>query len=151
LDEVEPIIMPANTFWPFSGDVTQAWATMLRSMSQVGLVNVINETKSGDPELERKIVTEGFSYGSQLGRIIDAVDVLVRQAKEPGAKTKADEKAFEDFSEMATKVAGIKSGLPLSDTDLDEFVRRMEAHKQENPQAYEKVRQQIDRLQDRLK
>ena len=142
--------MSSNSFWPFSGDVTQAWATMLRSMSQVGLVNVINETKSGNPELERKIVTEGFGYGSQLGRIIDAVDVLVRQAKESGLKTKADEKAFEDFSEMATRVAAIKSGLPLSENDLDDFVRRMEALKKDKPEAYEEIRQQMRRFRERL-
>jgi hypothetical protein len=143
--------MSNSSFWPLSGDVMQAWTTMLRSMSQVGFVNVINETNSGDPELERKIVTEGFSYGRQLGRITDALEILVRQARRAGIGTEGDEKlAFDDFAEMATKVAAMKIGLPLSDDDLHEFVRRMKALRREKPDAYKRIRRQINRLQRAL-
>lgn len=142
--------MSSNYLLPFSGDVMQAWATMYRSMTQVGLINVISQMEAGDPDLERKIVTEGFSYGRQLGRIIDALEVLVRHAKKTGLEPD-DEKCLDRFSDMASKIIEIKLGtVPLSDTDLDDFVRRMETIKREQPEAYERVRKQIARLQERL-
>jgi hypothetical protein len=124
----------------------QAWATMYRSMTQVGLINVISQMEAGDPDLERRIVTEGFSYGRQLGRIIDALEVLVRLAKKTGLEPD-DEKCLDRFSDMASKIIEIKVGtVPLSDTDLDDVVRRMETIKREQP----RVRKQIARLQERL-
>jgi hypothetical protein len=66
---------------PLSGDVTQAinpWTWFLRlSEAQVGLVN-INLGRSSDPELERQILEDIGSYGRQLGRLGDALRVLIR-------------------------------------------------------------------------
>lgn len=69
---------------PLSGDVTQAinpWNWMLNSVgSQFGLVN-INLGKSADPPLEEQILEEVGSYGRQLGRIGDVLDVLLKHVK----------------------------------------------------------------------
>ena len=47
------------------------------SEAQVGLVN-INLGRSSDPELERQILEDIGSYGRQLGRLGDALRVLIR-------------------------------------------------------------------------
>ena len=69
---------------PLSGDVNQAinpWNWMLNSVgSQFGLVN-INLGKSADPPLEEQILEEVGSYGRQLGRIGDVLDVLLKHVK----------------------------------------------------------------------
>lgn len=69
---------------PLSGDVTQAinpWSWTFRSASsQVGLVN-INLGRSSDPELEQEVLDEVGSYGKQLGRIGDALAVLIKHVK----------------------------------------------------------------------
>jgi len=69
---------------PPSGDVTQAinpWSWTFRSASsQVGLVN-INLGRSSDPELEQEVLDEVGSYGKQLGRIGDALAVLINHVK----------------------------------------------------------------------
>ncbi len=66
---------------PLAGDVSQVinpWNWMLNAMgNQYGLVN-INLGKSADPELERRILEDVGSYGRQLGRMGDVVDVLIR-------------------------------------------------------------------------
>jgi hypothetical protein len=64
---------------PLSGDVTQAIDTaLIRSVgSQLGFIN-ISEPASNDPALERRIVENVASYGRQLSRLLDAVDVLIR-------------------------------------------------------------------------
>lgn len=69
---------------PLSGDVTQAinpWSwTFGSASSQVGLVN-INLGRSSDPELEQEVLDEVGSYGKQLGRIGDALAVLIKHVK----------------------------------------------------------------------
>jgi hypothetical protein len=64
---------------PWSGDVRQAIDTSLLSATgtQLGFIN-INEQAAGNAELEQSIVTQGASYGRQLGRITDALIVLMR-------------------------------------------------------------------------
>jgi hypothetical protein len=64
---------------PFSGDVTQSilpWNFFGRFLGQIGFIN-INNAKTPDPELETRIIEEVGSYGRQIGRIADALDVLV--------------------------------------------------------------------------
>ncbi len=61
---------------PLSGDVTQDIAPSIGG--QLGLLN-INATRSGDPELEQRIITQVASYGRQLGWLVEAVDVLARR------------------------------------------------------------------------
>lgn len=56
---------------PLSGDVTQDIETSLVRISLPA---------AGDPALERRIVEDVASYGRQLGRVLDVVDVLVRRA-----------------------------------------------------------------------
>ena len=69
---------------PLSGDVTQAinpWSwTFGSASSQVGLVN-INLGRSSDPDLEQEVLDEVGSYGKQLGRIGDALAVLIKHVK----------------------------------------------------------------------
>jgi hypothetical protein len=81
---------------PFGGNVSpmfNAWTSLVRSVgSQFGLVN-INVGKTADEPLENKIVTEVASYGSQLGNISDALDVLIKHLENPQAKMLAEDTA----------------------------------------------------------
>jgi hypothetical protein len=144
--------MSNTSFWPLSGDVMQTWASLLKSMSQVGLVNIINETNAKDPDLERKIVTESYSYGSQLGRINDALDVLIRKSKSLDGNLASDEqKAIADFSRMVADIAEIKvGGLPLSEDDQDYFIHRMKILRKENLKVFRDVKRHLLSLQERI-
>ena len=64
---------------PFAGDVVQSilpWNFFNRYFAQIGFIN-INNAKTPAPELETTIIEEVGSYGRQIGRIADALDVLV--------------------------------------------------------------------------
>lgn len=66
---------------PLSGDVNQAinpWSWVFGT-GQFGFVN-INLGTSGNPEVEQEVLEEVGSYGRQLGRIGDALAVLIRHA-----------------------------------------------------------------------
>ena len=65
---------------PLSGDVTQTinpWTLLFDPIgSQVGLINV-NLGTSSAPAAEAQILSDVASYGKQLGRIGDALVVLL--------------------------------------------------------------------------
>lgn len=80
---------------PFSGAVTQAFDFMnawFRSVgNQFGLVN-ITVGSTANPELEKEILQNAGTYGRQLGRIGDALRVLVERldlSKLPADQKKA--------------------------------------------------------------
>lgn len=66
--------------FPLAGDVSQAinpWTWVSRwAENQFGLIN-ISLGRSSDPDAEQQILNEVGSYGKQLGRIGDALEVLV--------------------------------------------------------------------------
>jgi hypothetical protein len=86
---------------PFSGDVTQAinpWTWTMRMIGgQFGLINV-NLGSTPDPALEQAILDRVGSYGRQLGRIGDAMAVLLRHVDRGrlNAEELATIKALED-------------------------------------------------------
>src|SRR5438045_9665788 len=65
---------------PLSGNVTQSinpWTWMFNPVgSQVGLVN-IELGQSSNPAVEEEVLSDVASYGKQLGRIEDALLVLL--------------------------------------------------------------------------
>src|SRR5208282_6154236 len=79
---------------PFSGNVTQSinpWTWSFSPMgSQFGLINV-NVGQSSDPDTELQILEDVGSYGRQIGRIGDALAVLLKHVRLE--KLNAEEKA----------------------------------------------------------
>ncbi len=103
--------IPLNWFMPLSGNVTQAinpWNWVFNPTGgQYGLVN-INLGKSADPELEQRILDEVGSYGRQLGRIGEVLEVLLEHV--PLDRLKANEReAVEDFKLQMTEVKRLKA------------------------------------------
>ncbi len=97
---------------PLSGDVIQAinpWQWVWNaSGGQYGLVN-INLGRSSDPDLEQQILDEVGSYGRQLGRIGDVVEVLLR-AVDPKKLSDDDQKKVRDFQVQLDEIAKLKAG-----------------------------------------
>ena len=116
-----PAPAPFGFHWPLSGDVTQAWATMVRTWGQWGLINInVGGSGTADPVLERRIVDEVASYGRQLGRISEALEALIEATvtedtadgqRLDRAKLKRDEQiaALLEFREMLRQIEVVKS------------------------------------------
>jgi len=64
---------------------------------------------SADPELERRVFNELYSAGSQIGRMADVLELLIRAA-EGSAALQAPEAvaALADFKEMQQKIRELK-------------------------------------------
>jgi hypothetical protein len=95
---------------PLAGDVIQAinpWNWFFKSEGgQFGLIN-INLGKSGDPELEQRILDDVGSYGRQLGRIGEALEVLLDNVKLDRLDAK-ERDAIEDFRLQLAQVKRLK-------------------------------------------
>ena len=110
---------------PLSGDVTQTinpWTWVFGFQgAQIGLFN-INLGTSPRPEVEHRILDEVGSYGRQLGRIGEAVEVLIDQLDR--AALKPDERdAIDAFRGQMASIRAIKRG----ETDREESEIRRKA------------------------
>lgn len=136
--------------FPLGGDVTQAinpWSWWLRSMGQFGFIN-INEMASSDQPLEQRIVGQVASYGKQLGRVEEALEVLL--ARMPREDLTAEEaRAMGEFAAMRREIAAVRHGyLAVTEGGVEAFIRGLQALRAHDPAAYGRVR---ERLQAELK
>jgi hypothetical protein len=97
---------------PLSGNVSQIispWTNWFSAFgSQVGLIN-INLGQSSAPEVEREILEDVGSYGRQLGRIGDALAVLMKHFHPEGPLDPDEEKAIRALKAMLDQINDIKA------------------------------------------
>lgn len=91
---------------PLSGNVDQLIDTWGQVASQVGLVN-FNLAGAKDPALERRIGAE-YSYGRQLGRILDVLAPLV-EANPQLFDTDERKRLRGDFERMLADIRRMKA------------------------------------------
>jgi hypothetical protein len=95
---------------PLSGDVTQTinpWTWLFYGAGgQYGLINV-NLGNAGDPALERKILDDVGTYGRQIGRIGDALRVLLDHV-ELDALSPEESEAIADLRRQLAEVDRLK-------------------------------------------
>lgn len=76
---------------------------------QIGLVN-ISGAASAKPEVEADIVENVATYGRQLGRISDLLQVMLEKSH-ADTWTGGDAQALRAFKEMNAKIAAVKARL----------------------------------------
>jgi hypothetical protein len=103
---------------PLSGNVTQSinpWTMLFNPVgSQVGLVN-IELGQSTQPQIEEEVLSDVASYGKQIGRIQDALLVLLDHFNPARPLTPDERQAIDDLRELVDKVAKIKDRRPRPD------------------------------------
>ncbi|HEX4103823.1 MAG: hypothetical protein WAN20_17970 [Pseudonocardiaceae bacterium] len=125
---------------PLSGDVSENIAPSIGG--QLGLLN-INATRSGDPELEQRIITQVASYGRQLGWLLEAVDVLARRQSRRGLG-EADLHALDQVHTLAEQVTALKEQAALDHIDrIVADVQALTRDPQANAEAIRRVRQAL--------
>jgi hypothetical protein len=96
---------------PLSGDVAQTinpWTLFFNPAGQFGLIN-INLGQSSAPEVEEEVLSDVGTYGKQLGRIGDALIVLLAHFR-PAVPLNADEvKAIDALKDMLQQIADVKA------------------------------------------
>jgi hypothetical protein len=96
---------------PLSGDVVQSispWTAFLSPIgSQYGLVNITID-QSSEPAVEADALSDVAGYGKQLGRIGDALIVLLAHFHPATPLTKEETDAIDDLKEMLHRIAEVK-------------------------------------------
>ena len=94
---------------PLSCDVTQSINPFTAFMTggQFGLIN-INLGQSSEPKVEEEVLSDVATYGKQLGRIGDALMVLLAHFHPREALTADETKAIAALNEMLEKIADVK-------------------------------------------
>lgn len=96
---------------PLSGDVVQSinpWTAFLSPIgSQFGLIN-INLGQSSEPNVEEEVLSDVGTYGKQLGRIGDAMIVLLAHFHPRQPLSDDETKAIGALKDMLQKVADVK-------------------------------------------
>jgi hypothetical protein len=93
--------------------------------------------------LEQRIITQVASYGRQLGRLVDAVDVLARQQPRHGL-SEADVRALDQLHELAERIAWIKEQKALDHVDrIVTEVQALSRHPKTNAEAIRRVREAL--------
>jgi hypothetical protein len=118
-NELNQPILPG---WVFAGTVT------------------VNERNSSAPETEREIVA-AESYGRQIGRISDALAVLV--AEWPDGKPKPE--ALREFEELRTRVDKIK--VEVSANRAKRFLADMAMLRRDNAAEFRRLADAVRRLE----
>ncbi len=125
---------------PLSGDVSQDITSSIGG--QLGLLN-INATRSGDPGLEQRIITQVASYGRQLGWLLEAVDVLAQRQSRHGL-SEADIRALDQLHELAERIAAVKEQEALDQVDrIVADVQALSRDPQANVEAIRRVREAL--------
>ncbi|PZA12891.1 hypothetical protein DNX69_06250 [Rhodopseudomonas palustris] len=95
---------------PLSGGVAQVinpWRWFTTIMGNQFSLFSINLGRSSAPQVEAQILDEVGSYGRQLGRIGEALEVLVKEFPREGL-SEAAVAALEDFSAQMREIKRIK-------------------------------------------
>jgi hypothetical protein len=104
------LMMPRSGDAPLSGDVTQSilpWHWMSNWIGNKFSLFSVNLGRSAAPEVESEILDEVGSYGRQLGRISDVLEVLVARLPRESLSPQEVE-AIEDFSVQMREIRRIK-------------------------------------------
>ncbi|MEO0654481.1 MAG: hypothetical protein AAFY77_06405 [Pseudomonadota bacterium] len=86
----------------------EIWSNWFENIGQIGFIN-IDLGRTAKPELERRILREVGSYGRQIGRMSEALEVLIEEANLDRTKlSDAKIAALHDFREMVEEVKRCK-------------------------------------------
>lgn len=108
---------------PLSGDVSQWISAWGEAVGQIGLFN-INTVNSANPRLERDIGIN-YSYGRQLGRILDVLTPMVATYANTPEGKQLDQKKLGEFEAMVADIQKLKDAKAPSKEDIVRDVSRL--------------------------
>jgi hypothetical protein len=100
----------SDVYLPLSGAVTQAfnaWSSFFSSLGNTINFLTVNVGSSTNPDAEKQILTVA-SYGKQLGRIGDALAVLLKYLPSDLKLEPDEQRVITDLKAMLNDIANVK-------------------------------------------
>ncbi|MCB0209608.1 MAG: hypothetical protein KDJ52_09770 [Anaerolineae bacterium] len=135
-------VMSPSTWLEIMQNINPLALWWQNATGQIGLVN-INYKNSANPTLEKEIVEETASYGRQLGRINDVVEILLQRIPDDSLSEpqRTSKKSFEKMRADIALVKAQHNSLPAK--SVKSFIDALEQLKQDDHPAYEQVKAQL--------
>jgi hypothetical protein len=139
-------LLASPFLWPLAA--ARNWSTLFglapQFLSQpinpgwtLGPVVNITENNSSAPDTEREVLAH-HSYGRQLGRIIDALSVVIDETRPDRAELEpAQRECLDEFTKLAGEIRKIKEGEALK--RVERIARDLAFLKAKHPDEYRKV------------
>jgi hypothetical protein len=118
-----------------------SWFTT--TLSQVGFVN-IQEMKSDDPDLEKRIISEIGSYGKQLCRVVAALQAICEHLGplNPERWEPDERAAVNSFLRLAEEISSFKcANQPVRKWEVDQIISAIRDLKRLDRGSYEQVQE----------
>ena len=140
-------LLASPFFWPLAA--ARNWSALMNLSPQNlnqpitlgGIVN-ITENNSSAPDTEREVLAH-HSYGRQLGRIIDALSVVIQETLPTDKLTKAQQECVNDFTTMSGEIREIKEREALK--RVERIARDLAFLKDKHPDEYRKLQTLLTR------
>ena len=113
---------------------------------QFGLFNISAQASNGT-DVEREIVENVATYGRQLGRMSDVVEILLRNSNAEQWRGD-DAKALDDFRSMLRDIESVKAGrLPATKANVDALIDSINVLKDVDHDEYDRI---VDHMRHRI-
>ena len=112
------------------------------SGGQIGMIN-ISGVASAQPALEKDIIENVATYGRQLGRISELLQVVLVHLH--AHNWEGDEaRALRSFNEMMAKIAAVKAGhLAPTESNVDDLIAGINSLKETDEKEYLRMKERI--------
>ena len=142
--------------WPWTpsdpADWLRSWSEAMRSLPQsltqainpgwsFGPSFTLNSGNSSAPQTEIEVL-QRHSYGRQLGRISEALELLIEER----ARSSPNDKRFDDFLKMKAEIDAVK--LDAAAARVDSLRSDLAALKKSRPAQYKKLKDALRKALD---
>jgi hypothetical protein len=142
--------MSNGTRWPFQQAFEHFLINPVTSWDRFFNPQIYVSYNSGDVDIENHVLRRAGSYGRQLGRVLDVLDVLVARLQ-PETLTPAERLAVDRFRELSRNVDAAvveyRGTAPqeITRADVERVIDGLLALERTNPAAY---RELVTRLRE---
>ncbi len=139
-----------STNLPLSGDVSQVinpWNWWGQAFGQFGLIN-INTSASSNPKLEQDIVQNVASYGRQLGRIMEVLNVVIQKKGDLSSLNAHQQAEISAFQELAGRIEALKQSRHpvLTVEEAEAFIKSLQELRLAEPARYNQITQRLKEI-----
>ena len=129
---------PVSFLSPFQQMIERFWYEPVTTWSRLFNPQFIFNYNPEDEDIERHVLSRVGSYGSQLGTLIDTIEVLREQLPAGTVLDPVDQSALDEFDRLRAEAERAKAD--FRGHDPAQLIRTLAELKDRDPEGFAKVR-----------